>query len=105
MLFSLFLSQTTRYQIPYILELTHTYCTDMLDSPWEELLHYGLLVGAVIQLVAIAAIFVLPSSQDDEQETSDEGRGAEHADTKPPTAPVSSNKKGRKDKAAARRRR
>ena len=72
----------------------------MLDSPWEELLHYGLLVGAVIQLVAIAAIFVLPSSPDDEQdEPRDEG--AEPVETKP----VSSSKKGRKDKTAARRRR
>ena len=42
----------------------------MLDSPWEELLHYGLLVGAVIQLIAIAAIVVLPSE-------ASEGEGGE----------------------------
>lgn len=38
----------------------------MLDSPWEELLHYGLLVGAAIQLIAIAAIIVLPTSSVEE---------------------------------------
>lgn len=76
----------------------------MLDSPWEELLHYGLLVGAVIQLVAIAAIFVLPSSPEDEQNETKE-KGAEPADTKTTAPAVSSSKKGRKDKTAARRRR
>lgn len=34
----------------------------MLESPWEELLHYGLLLGAAIQLIAILAIIVLPSA-------------------------------------------
>ena len=61
-------------------------------------------MGAVIQLVAIGAIFVLPSSPDDEQQAAAELSREEGAepDTKP--VAVSSNKKGRKDKSARRRR-
>ena len=45
----------------------------MLDSPWEELLHYGLLVGALIQLIAIAAIVVLPSEASEEEAKEKQG--------------------------------
>ena len=34
-----------------------------MQSVFEELLHYGLILGAIIQLVAIASIFLLNSPQ------------------------------------------
>ena len=47
--------------VPHTIEPT-VIETEMLESPWEELLHYGLLLGAGIQLIAILAIIVLPST-------------------------------------------
>ena len=74
----------------------------MFDSPWEDLLHYGLLVGAAIQLIAIAAIVVLPSPNVEEEDRSDEvknqnknPRGAE--DVTPSTS-KKSNKLTRQEK-------
>ena len=40
----------------------------MLESPWEELLHYGLLLGAVFQLICIAAIIFLPPQSEDQDD-------------------------------------
>lgn len=78
----------------------------MLDGPWEELLHYGLLLGAFIQLMAIAAIFVLPSQpKDDEEEGSEKTeKWAEQERKKVPTSSTNVNKKGKKDKSARKRR-
>ena len=76
----------------------------MFDSPWEDLLHYGLLVGAAaIQLIAIAAIVVLPSPNVEEEDRSDEvknqnknPRGAE--DVTPSTSKKSNNKTRKRKK-------
>ena len=35
---------------------------------FDQILHYGLLVGAIFQLIAIAAIVVIPAKSDEEEE-------------------------------------
>ena len=35
---------------------------------FDHILHYGLLVGAIFQLIAIAAIVVIPAKSDEEEE-------------------------------------
>lgn len=35
---------------------------------FDQVLHYGLLIGAVFQLIAIAAIVVLPAKEEEEEE-------------------------------------
>lgn len=41
---------------------------------WDQFLHYGLLLGAVFQLIAIAAIvFLPPASEEDEGEREKDG--------------------------------
>lgn len=78
---------------------------EMLESPWEELLHYGLLVGAIIQLVAIASIVLLPSRPDEEEEE-EVGAGKKREGAEEKRKPVStvSSRKGKKEKGARRRR-
>lgn len=59
---------------------------------WDQFLHYGLLLGAVFQLIAIAAIvFLRPASEEDEGETEkdgeesrDEGVREAHGVSQPP---------------------
>ena len=74
----------------------------MLDSPWEELLHYGLLVGAVIQLIAIVAVVVLPSDAtgEDENGSSEDVIKADQNGG----GPDSNKAKKNKDKGGTRRR-
>ena len=42
---------------------------------FDQLLHYGLLLGAVFQLIAIAAIVVLPPKPEEEGETAEASEG------------------------------
>ncbi len=61
------------------------------QSLFDHVLHYALLVGAIFQLVCIAAIVVLPSTEDDDDssptdqprhsggEATDKGAGEDHA--------------------------
>ena len=74
---------------------------EMLDSPWEELLHYGLMIGAVIQLVAIAAIILLPERSYEAKDQQVEKKG-EVTDEKTKPLSISSNKRN-KDKGPRRR--
>ena len=74
---------------------------EMLDSPWEELLHYGLMIGAVIQLVAIAAIILLPERSYETKDQQIEKKG-EESDEKTKPLSVSTNKRNR-DKGPRRR--
>lgn len=77
----------------------------MLDSPWDELLHYGLLVGAVIQLIAIASIVLLPSQPDnEEEEEAGQTREGAEGERKPASASSNVSRKGKKDKGARKRR-
>ena len=66
---------------------------ELFQQTWfDHLLHYGLLLGAVFQLICIAAIVVLPPKAEeeaDEASSSGEGEG-----------PVSSQAGGREDSAA-----
>ena len=52
----------------------------------DDLLHYGLLVGAVFQLIAIGAIIFLPSTAEDDDVTdgrvSSEAEGVEKEEGK-----------------------
>ena len=74
---------------------------EMLDSPWEELLHYGLMIGAVIQLVAIAAIILLPERSYETKDEQIEKKG-EVNDEKTKPLSISTNKRS-KDKGPRRR--
>ena len=44
----------------------------------DDLLHYGLLIGAVFQLIAIGAIIFLPSAGEDDDVT--DGKGSSEAE-------------------------
>ena len=67
----------------------------MLDSPWEELLHYGLLVGAVIQLVALASIIILPSRPDEDDSVDVQDSSEEKVpEQKPPSVTKKNKEKG-----------
>ena len=75
-----------------------------IARPWEELLHYGLLVGAVIQLIAIVAVVVLPSDATGGDENgSSEGTMIIKADQNG-GGPDSNKAKKNKDKGGTRRR-
>ena len=42
---------------------------------FDQILHYGLLVGAIFQLIAIAAIVVIPAKSEEEEGESGEAAG------------------------------
>ncbi len=49
---------------------------DLFQQTWfDHVLHYGLLLGAVFQLVCIAAIIVIPPSPEEESDTETSGPG------------------------------
>lgn len=58
----------------------------------DDLLHYGLLVGAVFQLIAIGAIIFLPSTGEDDDvpdgKVSSEDEGAEKEEGKTAEKPT-----------------
>ena len=69
---------------------------------WDNILHYGLLVGAFFQLIAIAAIVFLPPKSDEEGEgeekEGDEVReeGSREATGGQPARAQGGGKKGKK---------
>ena len=94
----------TNVEIPEGLE-------ELFQQTWfDHVLHYGLLVGAVFQIICIAAIVVLPSTPDESDNqavtsgTPREGSSSEDGGDKTKTGTSGSgSKKGPKSKARKRK--
>ncbi|XP_077868270.1 uncharacterized protein LOC102804487 [Saccoglossus kowalevskii] len=56
----------------------------------DQILHYGLLIGAVFQLIAIFSIVILPSADDEKIEEDTNVKSAE-------TKPLSPSKRSKKE--------
>lgn len=55
----------------------------MFDNYLDDLIHYGLLVGAVIQLVALASVIFLPSEPKEDHTKSEQPAAEGGVSTKP----------------------
>lgn len=69
-----------------------------IDEPTfvETILHYGLLLGAVFQLVCIFAVIFIPQSQNDQERVVEEPRPS--SNTNQPQQLQSHSKKNKKEK-------
>lgn len=86
---------------------------ELFQQTWlDHVLHYGLLVGAVFQLICIAAIVVLPPRPEEEGDEDSDGVGDSGGEAKEDHSPTgnkngqlsSSTTKGKKGKGARKRR-
>ena len=85
---------------------------ELFQQTWlDHVLHYGLLVGAVFQLICIAAIVVLPPRPEEESEDDADGMGDSGGESKDDHSPtgnkngqLSVSSKGKKGKGARKRR-
>ena len=87
---------------------------ELFQQTWlDHVLHYGLLVGAVFQLICIAAIVVLPPRPEEEGDEESEGgvgdSGGEackedHSPSGGRNGQLSTSGKGKKGKGARKRR-
>ena len=56
---------------------------ELFEQSWfDHVLHYGLLVGAIFQLICIAAIVVLPPTPEEVQEGEEGSGGGESGEGK-----------------------
>ena len=76
------------------------------QSLFDHVLHYALLVGAIFQLICIAAIVVLPSKEDDNESPIDQAqdeRTQDKATTEDQAQVVKGTPGGVSKKAAAKK--
>lgn len=67
----------------------------MFDSYLDDVLHYGLLCGAVIQLIALAAVIFLPSTESPVKEEEEKQEvGVTSMKEKPPPSNKQTSLKG-----------
>ena len=86
---------------------------ELFQQTWlDHVLHYGLLVGAVFQLICIAAIVVLPPRPEEEGDEEADGPGDSGGEAKDDHSPtgnkngqLTSSTKGKKGGKGPRRRR